>query len=546
MRNLFSSLFLSKGVNYFHGDIPLAETLAHFGFKGDKDLDTLGSYVSNELIETLDFIDHHAKPVLHNWGIMGDRIDYVRLSPDHVRALNRLQELGVISRLNTAEKSLMYHFVSGYIISDSGIFCTLTLTAQTAYALQKYADKELQNKFLGKYFDSREPWYGATFYSETQGGSDIGANNTVAAREGNNYFLTGTDKYFASDAGIADGALVTARFQDSPKGAKGISLYFVPAYREDGTPNYSIRRLKDKLGTVAVPTGEVEFNRSEAYLIGRPEDGIYMAMEVLVISRIDDAIAAVGIARKALWEAYLYSNRRTSFGKKLIEHPLMLRDFIEREVELEASVVLSVLAADLFDSVTSSKPPYDDRYQIARMVGNMAKSIAADTSAAITRYSMEMMGGIGFFEEFPMAKFHRDSIVTSIWEGTSNIQALEVLEVILRKNGLKLFEEFLSAKIESVISKEMAADFTRELNTAIQEVRDLLAAGNPEFYSKEILERLGILTASIQMELIGQQSGRGGVISRSSVLYHKLHMNHKGLRHRDAEENVGIIKWMDH
>lgn len=546
MKNLFSSLFLSKGVNYFHDDIPLSEIIAYFDFKPDEDLVSLGSYVSEELIETLDFIDHHAKPVLHNWGIMGDRIDYVRLSPDHVRALNKLQELGVISKLNTKEKSLMYHFMSGYIISDSGIFCTLTLTAQTAYALQKYADRNLQEEFLGKYFDREEPWYGATFYSETQGGSDLGANNTAAVKEGDNYFLTGIDKYFASDAGIADGALVTARFQDSPKGAKGISLFFVPAYRNDGTPNYSIRRLKDKLGTVAVPTGEVEFARSDAYLIGRAEDGIYMAMEVLVISRIDDAIAAVGIARKALWEAYLYSNKRTSFGKRLIEHPLMLRDFIEREVELEAAVVLSVLSAELFDSVRSSRPPYDDSYQIARMVGNMAKSIAADTSAAITRYAMEMMGGIGFFEEYPMAKFHRDSIVTSIWEGTSNIQALEVLEVILKKNGLTLFEEFLSLKIGSISDPTKAGEFAEELEARIAEVKDLISAGNPEFYSKDILERLGTLTASIQMELIGQKPGKDNIISTSSKLYYNFHVKTSKLTHEEAVDNIGIIKWMDH
>lgn len=546
MKNLFSSLFLSKGVNYFSDDVPLSEVIDYFGFRRDADLNSLGGYVSDELIETLDFIDHYAKPVLQNWGIMGDRIDYVRLSPDHVRALRRLQELGVISRLNTKEKSLMYHFISGYIISDSGIFCTLTLTAQTAYALQKYADKDLQDKFLGKYFDEKEPWYGATFYSETQGGSDIGANNTIAVKEQDRYFLNGIDKYFASDAGIADGALVTARFQESPKGAKGISLFFVPAYRKDGTPNYSIRRLKDKLGTVAVPTGEVEFSNSEAYLIGKTQDGIYMAMEILVISRIDDAIAAVGIARKALWEAYLYSNRRTSFGKKLIEHPLMLRDFIEREVELEASVVLSILAADLFDSVRSSHPPYDDSYQVARMIGNMAKSIAADTSAAITRYGMEMMGGIGFFEEFPMAKFHRDSVVTSIWEGTSNIQALEVLEVILKKNGLKLFEDFLTSNIASISDKNRAEEFLRAMNVRLNEVRDLLSAGNPEFYSKEILEKLGILAASIQMHLIGQKAGTSGIMPMSSELYFKLHIRNSSLDHNDAEKNKGIIKWMDH
>lgn len=546
MKDLFSSLFLSKGVNYFTGDLPLQEVLEHFKFRKEPDLEKLGFYVSDELIETLDFIDHHSKPVLHNWGIMGDRIDFVRLSPDHVRALGKLQKLGVINRLDTDEKSLMYHFISGYVISDSGIFCTMTLTAQTAYALQKYADNGLKKEFLGKFFDREDPWYGATFYSEIQGGSDIGANLTTARKDGSMYRLTGSDKYFASDAGIADAALVTARLGDSPKGAKGISLYLVPAYRKDGSPNYSIRRLKDKMGTIAVPTGEVEFNDSEGYLIGKPEEGIYLAMEILVISRIDDAIAAVGIARKALWEAHLYANRREAFGKRLIDHPLMLRDFMEKETELEASLVLALLAAELFDSVRSVLPPYDGNYQLARMVGNMAKSIAADTSAGITRYAMEMMGGIGFFEEFPMAKFHRDSIVTSIWEGTSNIQALETMEVILKKNGLSLLQEFLAKRISSIKDGKKAALLSAKLTGALEETSTLLKEGTPEFYSKEILELLGRLTAAVEMELAGQDwTGGEGVMARAAKLYYAIHLGKQKLTDSMVKENTGIIKWMD-
>ncbi len=268
MQNRFSDIFLSKGINYFIADKPLQETINHFSFHTDEALPGLGDYISSELIESLDFIDHYAKPVLQTWSVMGDRIDYVRISPDHARVLQTLQEYGIVNRLEGNPADLMHHFLSGYLISDSGIFCTLTLTAQTAYIIQKYGSKELKEKFLGKFFSSRNPWYGATFYTEIQGGSDLGANRTIAHKEGDKILLEGGDKYFASDSGIADGALVTARFKDSPPGAKGISLFFVPSHLDDGTPNYNIRRLKDKLGTTAVPTGEVEFNGSIAYQIG--------------------------------------------------------------------------------------------------------------------------------------------------------------------------------------------------------------------------------------------------------------------------------------
>lgn len=545
MKNLFSSLFLSKGINYFSQDRPLKELIHYFKIETPESLERLGKYVSEELIETLDFIDHSAKPSLRMWGILGDRIDYVRLSPDHVRALQKLQELDVIRSMSNGKLSLMQHYLSGYVISDSGIFCTLTLTAQTAYALEKYGSEELKDQFLNRYYDIDEPWYGATYYSETQGGSDLGANNSVASRRNGEIYINGTDKYFASDAGIADGALVTAKFEDARPGAKGLSLFFVPAYLEDGTKNYSIRRLKDKLGTTAVPTGEVEFDNSLGYLVGNEDEGIYLAMEVLVISRIDDAIAALGIARKALWEAYIYANNRQAFGKRLIEHPLMRKDFIEKEVDMEAALALTILAAKTFDSVVDVRPPYDENYQLARMLGNMAKTIAADTSAEVTRYALEMIGGIGFFEEFPMAKFHRDAIVTSIWEGTSNIQSLEVLEVILKKDGLRILEGFLKSLIETFDDGEKVLYYSQYLSDLYADIENKLKSSSPEFYSKEILNRLGKFTALLQMECTGKNSANGGIYTKVSPLYSKMHIESMGLTFENVEDNMEIIEWMN-
>ncbi len=545
VKNNFSSLFLSRGLNYISGDKPMLEILSHFGFKPDQDLIELGGYVSEEMIEALDVIDHYSKPVLHTWGLLGDRIDYVRISPDHERVLTKLQNLGVIRKMNGKRMSLMDHFVSGYAISDSGVFCTMTLTAQTAYILNKYGDPSLKKKYLGRFFDRNNPWYGATFYSEIQGGSDIGANTTIAEQDGDRFYLTGSDKYFASNAGIADAALVTARFRDSPKGAKGISLFLVPAYCDDGKLNYTIRRLKNKMGTTAVPTGEVEFNRSEAYLIGSMKEGIYLSMEALIISRIDDAIAAVGIARKALWEAYLFAEKREAFGKKLIDHDLMRKDFMELEIDLEAAAVLSILSAKYFDDASDSRPPYDTKYHFSRLLGNIAKSIAADTSAGITRYSMEMLGGIGFFEEFPMAKFHRDSIVTSIWEGTSNIQALETLEVLTRKEGVRMLHEHLNAAVSGFRDREFAKLFHKESGRILQKIMDMLSSGEQEYYSKEILRLLGTVIASAELELIGQDIPEGnGIMRLTSRLYFQEKLLGKSIEFDEMQKNLNIIRWM--
>ena len=543
MQNRFSEIFLSYGVNYYNNDLPLQEAIKYLGVKGNKTLSSLGEYVSTSMIESLDFIDHYAKPVLQTWSLLGDRIDYVRISPDHASVLKKLQEFGTIRSLQGNPADLMHHFLAGYLISDSGIFCTLTLTAQTAYMIQKYGSPDLKHKFLGKFFEEESPWYGATFYTEVQGGSDLGANRSMARKEQEKVVISGQDKYFASDSGIADAALVTARYIDSPGGAKGISLFLVPSHLEDGTPNYRIRRLKNKLGTTAVPTGEVEFDRSEAYQIGNEKNGIYLAMEALVISRIDDAIAAVGIARKALWEACLYAQQRKAFGKRLIDHPLMKRDLIELEVLLESAMILSLLAADNFNMVTKVEPPYNSQYQLARILGNIAKTLSAEASAQVTRYSMEILGGIGFLEEFPMAKFHRDSIVTSIWEGTSNIQALEVMEVFLKHKGLEIMQKYFEERVGRISDREFAMMLEEHISKAFRTVMDLMASGEPEFYAKEMLFTIGNLVAACEMELTGQATP-GGLYSKSSRVFFSKNILGKSLSHLLISENIELVKWM--
>ena len=543
MQNRFSEIFLSHGINYYTADKPLQEALNYLGINEKYNLHDLGLYVSSNMIESLDFIDHFAKPVLQTWNLMGERIDYVRISPDHAKVLQELQDFEVIRSINCNPSDLMHHFLSGYLISDSGIFCTLTLTAQTAYIVQKYANSELKDRFLGRFYREENPWYGATYYTEVQGGSDIGANRTVASEENEKILLTGQDKYFASNSGIADAALVTGRFKDSPTGAKGISLFFVPSHLEDGTQNYSIRRLKNKLGTTAVPTGEVEFNRSVAFQIGDRRNGIYLAMEALVISRIDDAIAAVGIARKALWEAFLFTQKRLAFGKRLIEHPLMKRDLVELETSLESALILSLVAADAFNKVTNAKPPYNDEYQLARIIANIAKTLSAEISAQVTRYSMEILGGIGFLEEFPMAKFHRDSIVTSIWEGTSNIQALEVLEVALKKDGLGLFKKYLQDKINKITDKEFAAKLEGLLSYTMGNISSWFASEEPEFYAKEALFKIGNLLAICEMGLVAQRNP-GGVFSISSRIFYEKMVREKSLVHTGIKENMKVVDWM--
>lgn len=540
MRDQFNRIFRGNDINYFSDDLPLISFLNYMGIKEKKGLKELGEFVSSELIEIMDFVDHKGKPELITWDLDGKRIDYVRLSPEHRRALKKLQELGVVKKSASGEDDWLYHYISGYVISDSGIFCTLTLTAQTAYGLRKYGDDPRLKEFLSKYLDEKEPWYGATYYSETQGGSDLGANNTVAVEKGDKWYLTGTDKYFASDAGIADGAIVTAKYKEG--GVRSLSLFFVPAINSKGELNYNIRRLKNKMGTIAVPSGEVEMNNSEAYLIGEKDKGIYYAMEILTVSRIDDALAAVGIARKAIWEAYLHSERRSAFGKKIIEHPLMIRDLTTMEVKLEGAILLSLYAAKLFSDVYDSKPPYDDNYNYARFISHIAKNMAAWTSDEITQYSMEIFGGIGFFEEFPIAKFHRDALVTSIWEGTSNIQSLDMLEAIIKKNAASLFFEKMETIMQNVKDKSSRENLKVAYERTKRYLEEAIKSGYAECHSKELLRKLGEFCEINLMYDLYEKNGNQRDLHVANLLFAEIYRKDEVVE--TSLFKMDIVDWM--
>ncbi len=530
MYDLFGQIFRSKGLNYMLNDEPLNRMINFFdreivshgkGKVGPlsssdiQDLSKMGEYVSNELIEIMDNVDHKGKPELIMWGLDGKRIDYVRLSPEHRRALQKLQEFGSVSKSVSGKSSWMYHFISGYLISDPGIFCTLTLTAQTAYGVGKY----LKNKpeILQSFLNSKNPWYGATFYSENQGGSDLSATRTTAEQSEGKWILNGQDKYFASNAGIADGAIVTAKIGEG--GIRSLGTFFVPYVGENGEHNFLIRRLKNKLGTVAVPSGEIELYNSEAYLLGTEKFGIYYAMEILTISRVDDALAALGIARKAFWEAFIHTERRKAFGNYLQDLPLMRRDLLTMEAQIEASLAVSMYSAVLFSLVTDVVPPYNEDYHYARFLTHLAKNGAAWTADSITSYSMEIFGGIGFFEEFPVAKFHRDALVTSIWEGTSNIQSLDMLETIAGKNVLPRFMTDMKKRLEHITKGALREGIEEQLKRIEAYSQAVISSGNPQLSSKNLLKRLVDLAGVILLGEMGAVNNDDNMTRMANIYY---------------------------
>jgi acyl-CoA dehydrogenase len=513
------------GRNHFTVDRPF-QVILQFHLKTLPDLSRLGEFAGTDLYEVADYVDKLGHPEHIMWSVDGERVDRAWMAPSEMRALEWLvKEAGVI-RGPYRGGNWYEHFASLYLIADPGIGCILTVTNQTTYAIYKYGDAAAQAFLPSLLGEGDQIRYGATWFTEIQGGSDLGANRVRADLRDGHWTVDGDTKYFASNAGLAELALVTARVEGGAPGPKGLGLFLVPEHDRQGKRNFAVRRLKRKSGTVGVPTGEVEFHRSEALLLGTAENGIYYTLENLMVSRLANAAAALGIARKAYLEAYYYTQARTAFGRRLIDHPLVRRDLLDLEVAIEGALALTFRAVEEFQKAWTDLPPYGPTYHYARLLTHITKNLTADISAYVTKVAMELHGGLGFLREFPIERWHREALITPIWEGPSNIQALDLLEVIAKKGAEKL----LLDELERTAPEIRADPATFALARAhIEKTLSSLASYSEteaQFFGKDVLNDLGHAMAVTQLVRISN-SLRSSRLGRVASLYARRYLEGK-------------------
>ncbi|MCL5744325.1 MAG: acyl-CoA dehydrogenase family protein, partial [Acidobacteria bacterium] len=392
-----------------------------------------------------DATDRAGTPWLRMFDRFGKRIDEILYPPEYWRALKRGYEAGAVWRGFEPDSLVPCHLLN-YVTCfyDPGLACPYTVSLATAVPLAKYGSEELKARFLAPMLrKDGAPGQGATWMTEIRGGSDLGAAvETVARPEGGRWRLTG-DKYFCSNVG-AEVALVAARPEGAPRNVHGLVPFLVPRQREDGSLNYFVRRLKDKIGTRSVPTGEVELRDSEAYLLGRPEQGIHLLFEVFNISRVENSFGSVAVMQRALAEAHAFAARRIAFGKPILDHPLMRKQFDERLAALKAAFALAWEAATRLEEVRREFPPYSDRFHLFRLVAHLAKFWTAELAVQTAKWGMEVHGGLGVLQEYPAERWFREAIIFAVWEGAAHRQILDGLEAMERKGAHRLLFERLS------------------------------------------------------------------------------------------------------
>ncbi|MCA0148275.1 acyl-CoA dehydrogenase family protein [Rossellomorea vietnamensis] len=437
---------MRKLENFYQEDPHLKEILESYLDKdfftwADHELNTFGELCAGEIDERAVHTDREGQPKLIKYNRFGEEISEVWVNEGYKKTVEQTYNKGIVGYIHKEIPGLgtkgnyMYSYAQGYLLSQSepGFYCPVTLSMATALLLERYASPDVKARFLPHVLSTGEVelYEGATFLTERQGGSDVGANETKALQDGESYQLWG-EKYFASNSGMCGVTMVLARIEGSGKGTKGLSLFAVPWRNDDGSLNgIHIRRLKDKLGVRAVPSAEVEFKGANAYLVGEPDRGIYYMMEALNLSRICNAIASIGIMRRAYLEARNYAFHREAFGQPLAHFP-MIKESLTRlasKQEVETSAVFHLV--HLYDRVVSDDiPTTEEESVLHRLLIAILKKESAEQAIHFSHEAIELHGGNGYIEDFVLPRLLRDAQVLTVWEGTANILGLEVLRLM--------------------------------------------------------------------------------------------------------------------
>ena len=334
--------------------------------------------------------------------------------------------------------ALTYLFVQ----SEFGLCCPLSMTDSLTRTLRKYGAPKLVDKYLPRLLamDFDAAVQGSMFMTEQAAGSDISNTLTMAYPQPDGSWRLYGEKWFCSnpDAGFS---MVLARVDGGPPGMKGISLFLLPRQLDDGgTNHYHIVRLKDKMGTRSMASGEIRMEGAVAWLVGEQGRGFVQIADMVNNSRLSNGMRSAGMMRRAVVEAEFIARERWAFGHRLQDLPLMQVQLDKLRVPAEQARTMVLQTAQ---TLTRSDAGDKAAYALLRILTPLIKFRACRDARKVTGDAMEVRGGCGYIEEWADPRLVRDAHLGSIWEGTSNIVALDVKRAIQREGSLPVLQDYL-------------------------------------------------------------------------------------------------------
>ena len=416
-------------VDLFAADRPLVDAATRLGLDAEA-LSACGRDYG--AAETLDLgrIANENPPKLRTMDGKGNRLDLVEFHPAYHALMAKSIGHGIHAATHDGsapQAPLGSRAVRLYLATqaESGHLCPITMTHACIGALRAEPAllEKWQPRILSRTYDPRAlPWWekdGVTLgmgMTERQGGTDVRANITQAVTRGDHVEITG-HKWFMS-APMCDAFLVLAQ------ATGGLTCYLMPRHRPDGGHNnIRFQRLKDKLGNKSNASSEVEFHAAYAERVGPEGAGVRTIIEMVNLTRLDCAIASAGQMRIALSQAVHHIRNRTVFQRRLSDQPAMRAVAADLALELEAQVALVFRLTHAADHAASD--PREAAY--ARLLTPAVKFLVCKSTPQVVYESLECLGGNGYTEDLPLARYYREAPLNAIWEGSGNVMALDVL-----------------------------------------------------------------------------------------------------------------------
>ena len=402
-------------------------------------------------------------PILQNFDGQGNRIDQIQLHESY-REIARLSiESGLIGwgyspefKQNNRRYGPLLKFGLGYLYSQAGsvYYCPICMTDGTLQLIAGHGSEELKKKWVPRLtnMDFAKFSDGGMYLTEIQGGSDVGANTCRAYQENGQWRVSGK-KWFCSNAG-SQTAMVLARPEDAPAGTAGLGLFLVPLHLENGTRNgIYIDRLKPKLGTCEMPTAEITLEGAIGFPVGKLSEGFAYMTEMLNLSRSYNAVWSIGLMQRAYLEARYYAEHRQAFGRPIQLYPLVAKTILEMKQDSERALGLVLETIHYWDRMERGHGSKEDEI-LLRLLTPVIKFYTAEKCMEAAHRAIEIFGGNGCVEDFPIAKILRDSQILAIWEGTANILSLDILRVMKKNQAQQVFLKVYGDKVEKLTQGE--------------------------------------------------------------------------------------------
>jgi hypothetical protein len=392
-------------------------------------------------------------PRIDAYNGIGDRIDRIVHHPGYATAGNLIYGTGVVRKLATLggmRDGMSFYFLGNHV-GEAGHHCPVVCNYETARVLRLVEDFPQREAYIAKL---QEPSYdnnytSSQFLTEIQGGSDVGANDTRAWQDSDgNWYIRG-EKWFCSNAD-AELMVISARRSMDRKGTRGLSMFLIPATKPDGSRNhYTMRRLKEKMGTRALASAEIDYH--DAYAIPLGTNFNLMLEKVIHHSRIALATAVLGFTSRAYQLAHDFCKTRKAFGETVLNYPLVQQNLAHIKADMTTSLAGTFALIALQDQIDTDDSVSDDTRSFARLMSNIGKSVIAKRTVDNIHHCVDAIGGNAAIENTSsMPRLLRDSVIFENWEGTHNTLYMQVLRDIHRYQHDRVYLRVMAERIAQI------------------------------------------------------------------------------------------------